>query len=475
MRRVLLKLDEFLAAGLDRETTGVNTPALTTCINAIPFDGGVRKADSITALFTPLQLTTAGITSEWPYIQSFLIGDEGSGTVVPTLLTLTDEKAYVSSNLTEKKIYNVDTGEEDTLLPGRDWDVINLGIDFIAVNGACCLFSENGEFYVKKSLTVNSACMFKGRVVYAGVSGTHPLWGTLKPNSIVFTTIGGGDLLWIFDSNKVTGLREPVINMNDSGYIVIPDVSVIYKVISMRDCVMAYTDNGIYKLTPFSSPIPSFGIEKLVAINCLFAGGTTDRHIMIDESAAIWEVLPDKVTHIGFSHHLPPMGVNTRILINTDESTGNTYIMCSLYTFVLTPDNKLAKITRVFAGLFSQYGRLYSASVVSTTPTVFEIETNGTNCDVAGMKHVDFAIPVCRSVSDMTIKGKAVIKGNTFSGKEISADTYRASRINITGSILSIYLKGTFTANYSNVSGLAIEWMLVDDRFNRTLYGEESQ
>jgi len=242
-------------------------------------------------------------------------------------------------------------------------------------------------------VTMRSATAFKGRAISGGFDSSHfwssdwkYIWRTwanqqhigvnfdftdVDSNWIMWSGIGGGDLLWVFKaeyaynpSGVVTGTlsqtspAEPQLFQSmmrgDFGFMPMPWEGNVEIIKPLGDVCMVYGDNGITATKFHNEPIPTLGIVKVFdqmgVMGRGAVGGDERVHLIMDREGRLWLLGPDlQPKKLGYEEIFSSGWGN--VIINYDPYEQRFYIGNATETYILTKTGLCSthqKITSVF-------------------------------------------------------------------------------------------------------------------------------
>ena len=252
-------------------------------------------------------LVANNVTVSFPFPQIFKGRDE------TYLLSQTELFTLDVTNGTLNKIDSYDSDNPDTLLAptsGGLWQFVDFGKTYMFLNGTSTMFRSGAETifgleaktYVRNNLTINAGCSFRGRSIIGGFnvddfynSDWKLFWKywqdkgvdsgisgdiSLGSNFIMWSLIGGGDMLSLFYSSLIeTGIirnnqyetysrDNPIfldmLSRGDSGFMPMNWNGDIYSIKGLGNGVLVCGDEGIGYM-PIASN--TFGDRKSTRLN----------------------------------------------------------------------------------------------------------------------------------------------------------------------------------------------------------------
>ena len=161
------------------------------------------------------------------------------------------------------------------------------------------MFGMTDKVFVQDDVWIETGCEYKGRALLAGFDNTK-FWNiqwqhffeswagkydlgldldlAFQDNMVWWSTIGGGDLLWLFYPYlHMTGINsiedaytmeKPLIfdylKRNECGFMPMNWQGRVRHLIPFRDVVMGYGDNGVSALRSVVDPQPTMGLVDIL-------------------------------------------------------------------------------------------------------------------------------------------------------------------------------------------------------------------
>jgi hypothetical protein len=153
------------------------------------------------------------------------------------------------------------------------------------------MYDSSGEWQVTSSEgNPLSACLFRGQILMAG-NRVGDLFNTVPDfecKAIRWSAIGSFRFLGTSDGGEV---RE----IPDAGFLIVPGHKEcrVWRLLPLRDHVIAYCSDRIVALTPAASPTPTFKITNLAPIGIIGVtnpAGNEDMHTFVDRYGALWTI-----------------------------------------------------------------------------------------------------------------------------------------------------------------------------------------
>ncbi len=394
MQEYQLKIQESLTKGLRPfKDMALGNKFLSRCEGLKPRPWGLRSAHDVTNPFASDQF------DEFPFPQ-LLNGRE------VMLLAGKDKIHSVGEDwsLSELDLYNIaDELEADTVMPGGAWHMADFGEVWLLFNGSCvvispkrgAMFGEEDRLLVQDSIQMNTGCAFRGRMVTGGFSPAEfwsntwmSLWDHLTrtvdysvdtamnglgKNFVMWTTIGGGDLLHLLLPDQAiqgvlkeagNGLEKTyfldLMRRNESGFMPMPWSGEVLCVKQLGKGVMVYGENGISLLIPVIEPFSTFGLQEIADFGIAdrgAVGGDIFEHVFVNEGGKLFKIGADyKLQMLGYEEYLGAY-INEGTTVSHDSELKHSYISNKHRTFVLT-ETGLGRSSQVITSTVFTNGEL---------------------------------------------------------------------------------------------------------------------
>lgn len=370
MREFTLPLtQDFLLRGLRPDyRLPNNTGYLSECFNLKVIDAGLVGYDPILIPFSDATLDGFGINIDWPFPQLFK-GKQYTFLVTRTELFIVNEEDW--------SLYPVTLNS--TVQSGGQWQFIDFGHTWLLVNGMSVIYhsnihptkNETDVFYVNNNIRLQAGCAHRGRAFLGGFDPSYSWsaswksfyndWATrtssdidfpiegITSNSVYFTSIGGGDLLFLFDflkgrdgyiSSDYSSTDPYIFDMmrrNDAGIIQMDWQGTIYKILPLQDDVVVYGSGGATLLRRAGTAIGRVELPEIIGIPYPTAvGGSDDTHILVDNEGSLWRIsVGSKPEKLGYKEFLTDI-LGGDITISYDKNDNEFYICSEGRSFILT-------------------------------------------------------------------------------------------------------------------------------------------
>lgn len=393
-----------------------NNKYMSVYANHKPTQFGSRDIDDVALAVSEATMTSASVSLLASSPQIF----KGKGVTLlcdKTKIFTVNESTWAVTLITTYDLH--DQGETKAITTGGQWHFVDFYNTWFLFNGSCTVFQtqweDSSKVFVQDTVMVKTGCDFKrGRMVMAGFdsgnfwsSDWQTLWETQidkwtdlgytlsapHKNWIWWSSIGGGDLLHIFLSGLATvGIPRLTGGHNasdpffmeffkrvQSGFMPMDWQGYVHCVKPLRDHVMVYGEDGISAVTPYSDPIPTFGLqENLLRVGVATraaVAGNLDKHVFLDADGVLWSVDNSlKLTRLGYEEFLA--GSKTAITAMChDVQFDEHYIHDGLSSWVLTKTG-LAKAPQFVTSLFHTDGVAKGVAKNVGTPTTATFATD---------------------------------------------------------------------------------------------------
>ena len=369
-------LQQLLTVGLRQdERLGLNGESMSTYFGVRPTPFGARSQEDIEdflEFYDPGATTRLGISNAHPFPQLF----KGFGVTLLADSTAIYEQDLVTGVFTEVPLYDIyDKDSFGTITANGPWHFVDFHSTWFLLNGETVVMRTNNSVktFVQTLVKINTACMFMGRMVFGGLDSTYwdarvtedtrgwtDLWSEWTSNSvglgielgspgnnwIGWSSIGGGDLLNVFDKSLAidptvfSGLEgiyseeDPyffeLMKRAESGFMPMEHQGFIQVVKQLGKHVVVYGDNAISLVSPHKEPVPCLGLTvKLLDIGVLdrgAVGGDEREHIFIDKSGTLWRLGIDfQLTRLDYREHVNRFS-DGFVTISLDPSEREYYI-----------------------------------------------------------------------------------------------------------------------------------------------------
>ena len=352
MREFSFTIADSLSAGLRRSYKNArNATGMTELFNVEVGEHGLVQLEGIT---NPLSVDTLGAHSievNWPNPRLFrgnsvtLLADENR-------LFEVDEADWSLSELT---LYNFGkVGTAASIPSGGSWQMLDAHDTWMLFNGSCTILRSglglvsgiSEHTYIQTGVHIETGCLYKGRGMLAGfdpdvflgkdwlaywadqVSNVNlglPKDIPFKDNFVWWSTIGGGDLFWMFYPDFYfkgpVGMQDghtpdrayilDLLQRNECGFAPTTYRGRVRVLLPIGEGVLAYGDGGVTYMQAVPEPIPTMARRHISNIGIapgVAVGGDLQQHVYVDGKGVLWHITSDlKVTRLGYEEYLSHM------------------------------------------------------------------------------------------------------------------------------------------------------------------------
>lgn len=239
---------------------------------------------------------------------------------------------------------------------GGPWSFVDAHGFWVACNDANILIrmpDSARRVYKMPNTVATSCCEYKGRMFFAGFNGgtDYGIFGTLEPNMVWWSAIGGGNVVELFRKNfrNVTSI-DALIKRNDSGYSVMPWQGTVTQLAPLGQGVVVFGTQGVAALIQYGAPVPTFGTKNLIDQVGLVSRGAVgvapDRVVFVDTSGNVWAIYEDfRTERLGYAEYFEPL-LDQDIVVSYDRHRDEFWLVSPekcyiLNRFGLGENNKL--------------------------------------------------------------------------------------------------------------------------------------
>jgi len=388
-------------------------------------------------------MLTYGLDLDYPYPQAF------SGMRVNIIVTR--NKLYIltrDNTLVRVPVLNED-GDEVEFSAKKPWHFIDLGNNFILVDGTAALFTYgNAEFVSEstpnvyyKEFTAETGCYSRGRCFFGGFyediwdpawtsfyasklledgDVTHSLSLENQPNAVWYSSVGAGDSLWFLKPSLYIGggvyndegydYALDFIKRNESAFITMSWPGRVLKVSPLGNHVIVYGTGGISALV-FSPEANVYGevvLSKSGVLNRDLCGGNEGRHFAVLADGGLISINPNlEVSYLDYREFF--YGLDTAYGVLILDEKGRCYITDGYTSYLMSEG--LSHIDQVFTSMISA---IHPHAAFCTRPGMRNkemlIETDTFDLNLSGIKNVMSAHLSCDSDVDMYVAFKYRVK-----------------------------------------------------------------
>lgn len=268
-----------------------NSNYLTACRGVKAKAEGLVSFTDVTCPISAAELAAHSITISFPFPQ-LIRGKNVTLLATATQLFLVDETTWTLTELTTYDMF--DTATTKAIVSGGPWHFADFYNTFILHNGNCTVvkWGWSDQYFIQDNITITSGTEFRGRYISGGFDpsdywlaewqelwhGISPIFESMldvKKNWFHYSTIGGGDLGYLFSPSlgKVGYLgvgyddenRPSYVDYwkrNECGLYPLPMQGKVLRTQPLGMSVLLMGEDQIVAMTQASSPIPTFGESR---------------------------------------------------------------------------------------------------------------------------------------------------------------------------------------------------------------------
>lgn len=387
-----------------------NAPALLGCNNLKPTAWGLSPVEPVVVPISNEALSSWSLLLQWPYPRLH----KGKKN---TFLTSPERLFYVNEgdwSLQEMDVYSYAT-PTDLVTPevGSLWQLVDFYDTFLFTNGRGCVFHTNlrnalgqttpEKVFYSSAIRATAGADFKGRAVLAGFSPDRT-WNSklssifalgskseqsgvnfsntfqgFQDNFVMWSTIGGGDLLFWFDENTSFNFNEvgliqdgssgygsnkpfvlDMIRRNELGWMPLDWPGMVRALKPLGNSLIAYGDGGISELFTVAEPVATLGQRRLGLVGIIgegAVGGDEAEHVYMDKSGTLWHLEAEKLpVRLGYKEWFQDF-IQSDVIISFDPDQREWYICNGFKTFVLTKQG-LGRSTQIITSSIYHDGQV---------------------------------------------------------------------------------------------------------------------
>lgn len=328
-----------------------------------------------------------------------------------TFLTTHNRFFYVNEadwSLQEMDIYDY-ANQSSYYYPelGSPWQLVDFGSSWFFVNGLDVVFhsgkqlmlGETDKVFGTKVVRITAGCAHKGRAFFGGFdpdktwntalaslfgsaitsslgvqTGIQQALSGFENNFIWWSSIGGGDALFLFDGTlstdgwipaaQYTSASKPLqydyLRRNESGWMPMEWQGMVRKMLPLGEDIAVYGDSGVSLLRMVSDrEVNTVGQKTILRIGVIGSGaaaGDDKQHLFMDTSGDLWlwelGKTPNKLGYREFFLDF----LNTEVVISYDEQDQRFFICNGYKTFVLTKQGLTESTQVVTSAVFAAGG-----------------------------------------------------------------------------------------------------------------------
>lgn len=390
----------ILRAGI-RKTSRVprNSMELVGALNCEARELGLREFVPVTSAISSAELALEGVTLSWPNPMIFR-GKEKTLLVTATKVFEVDESTWLLSQYTTYNAHAKSTTKSIT--SDGVWQFLDAGDTWMLFNGTCTVFHTNLEtligatdkVFVQDSVYIETGCYHRGIGLLGGFDSSNFWTGQLEhfieelasrhsgrlnidsdiaDNMIWWSSVGGGDLMWLFYPDLVMGgltqaghgsdtypMLIDYFIRNESGFAVMPFRSRVRHIKSLGQYVIVYGDDGVVALkhSPLGDVGHTFAVLPLMSNvgvkNRGAVGGDEKNHVFVDNRGIVWRLTGDlKLEMLDYREVFGSL--SGTIIVAHEESENDFYLGNGTSSYLLT-NHGLTQIDQVITSAFHNNG-----------------------------------------------------------------------------------------------------------------------
>ena len=372
---------------------------------------------------------------DWPYPQIFR-GDDVSliGKRAAVQLVTEGSSMWSTSSLTLYDTLNPLTTKAVT--EGGVWHHADVGHSWFMFNGACTVFTtgldaqvpQDQKYWVNDSITINTGCVHKGRIVVGGLSSN--LWSQtmqevfqkmrssinsdvitsfddIGSNYILWSSSGGGDFpLWLFMPLSYPSSFRPTyerfierLKRGQLGWFPCTFRGSVQVLKPLGDHLVAYGSDGTNVLThtlggddlpatyglgaPINDAIKWIGVYDRGSV-----GGNSNIHFFLDTQGVLWSLDVNlRLSRLGYEEYLLPFVANSeKVVMTYDQILGDLHIASDQRSFLLTR-NGLSKSNYRYSTFVNWGGAKYALPYVPLEEETLYASLQTSRFDAGGRDH----------------------------------------------------------------------------------------
>lgn len=513
---------KLLGRGLRRDyRQKKNSGSLEQLFNAEPFGDRLITWQPAVNPFSADVIAAHSVALSYPYPQLFkgstywLLADAQRIFIVhPEDWTLTELTLYD---------YNAKDSIGSVTYTGMPWQFLDFGETWMLFNGISTVFHTGAEkllgrpdvVYVQSDVYIETGCAFRGRALLAGFlaeafwnddwkaffrswAGKEKLGLSLDMeiagNQVWWSSVGGGDLLWLFypdlyvegyirDDNSYSNDKPLIfeyLRRNECGFATMPWQGRVRTLLPLSNAVVVYGDHGVSALAPYSEPHPGFGVVNEISglppdlgiASYRAAAGSEQMHVFVDGEGSLWTLTADlKAQKLGYKEFFVDM-LGDVIMVNYSPEEHCFYVGNLDTTYKLRADG-LCEINQVITSTgFADGGEIAFCSDAGYNDRRFLLTTDVVDFGIRGLKsvnsvEVDYAGDAVMYVSLHHRRGRSG-SFNQTAWRALNSEGW--ARIPCTADEFKIALKCEDFALIEPPSDVTVEYSIVDKRNIRRQY-----
>lgn len=411
MREYVLNLTPWFDRGLQADwRTKKGTPGLVEALNVKALQHGIVPYEPVVVPISQDSLSLAGLVLNWPEPRLY----RGAKRTIMSYrqdLFYVDERDWTFQQMEIYDYKNQSTQMQP--LAGGLWQMIDFWDTWFMTNGKSVVFHSNkpivmetaDKIFVSNAIRATAGCAHRGRALLAGfdpdktwhgyfnafafaatnatlLNGTSlksldtdkHLFRTFDNNFVLWSSIGGGDLLCFFDdfvdnifnNSWVEGSGYNItdrpyfvefLRRNDWGFMPMPWQGVVRQLKPLGKAVIVYGDGGVTAMIPYSEPTPTYGMQHISGIGIACTGavdGDDLQHVYVDQEGTLWMIDANlTTTRLGYKEWFQDM-LGTDIVVTFNPQYREWYICNGFKTLLLTQSGLTRCGQLVTSGFWAQ-------------------------------------------------------------------------------------------------------------------------
>jgi hypothetical protein len=505
-----------LGAGLrasDRQH--YNKPGLVEAVNCEATQDGLVSYRSVVNPFDEDALYALGLTVNWPF--PILFG--GS----KYTLVASRDAVYVlpedSFELLPIALHQYGTLTETTISPSTNrWHCAYHQGFWILTNGEATIVHSNEEEMagihnrakVQTEVYIRTVAYSRGRVLFGGFE-PGAFWPNtwkqffreweggseigqiadmeIEKNMIWWSSIGGGDVQWLFDpesmvSGRYTGhsnawpLMYDYLRRGESGFMPMSWPGQVLRVLDMEEVVFVGGEGGLSILKPASAPLPTYG-ETTLSMFTGLAGSNSAAYgrgatVLVNAVGDVQVVdRSGKMETLGYREFLKPH-LSDDIVVCYDEAEGRFLIGTDDQQFILNRG-----LTKVSQRVTSVVGNPVSSIGITTLEPledeVVRFQSDTIDMGISQLKTITTIEVPMKTTEDLYVSiGYRTSVGDNWEYTDWRlANAQGVVTLPIAGLEFRVRVKTNYTENTELPEFLKVYWALTDKRNTRGIYDNQ--
>ncbi len=458
---------------------------LTQCDGLKVSEFGIVAEPTLVNPFSAQQYEDNGIVEEWPFPQLF-VGGKYTFLADKTRIFLVDNESLELNQIVTYDASDID--ELRSIPSGGPWHFVDLVDSFLFLNGSCAVFRTSNDekgvpdrVYVQDRNTVETACYYKGRVIYAGFceDETHAVWDTLGESVVAWTSVNAGDAYYQFMPVLVPAdLKKEYFLRNDMGYTTMPFAGSIQHIRVLGENVIVYGKTGIAVLKAVFDPVRGFGMISTMGVSQIASfgvpcrgavGGDETRHVFVDENGYLYNLDQQlNLTRIGYKEFFADL-VCKEIVISYEPEEQDFFIACEDVCYLLSRTG-LSKVSQAPTSLTHTETEILAIYRNDDLESTFVTDTF--DMELNYLKFIQFAELSYDGIvsAEVRVHYRYAPNDAFLTSEWMSINSVGWANIAKSALHFRLQYRGTFGAD-ARVHSAKIGWKLIDKRAVRGPYG----